>query len=139
MLPDLGYVFHQSCIYGETQVGTLDQGWVGWLKHSVKNNVPVTCFGDGSQVRDLLHVEDLLDIYELVLEDKLEPGSYIKGGGKDNAKTFYAVLRWLGGRISKYDDWRLHDQRYFVSSNEKLNAAGWEPKIKFEDWAKKNR
>lgn len=139
MLPKSGYVFHQSCIYGETQVGTVDQGWVGWLKNSVKNNVPVTCFGDGTQIRDLLHVEDLIDIYEMVLEDKLEPGSYVTGGGEENAHNFEEVLSMLGGTISKYDDWRPHDQKYFVSSNEKLKKTGWTPKIKFTDWIQKEK
>ena len=134
MLPETGYVFHQSCIYGETQVGTVDQGWVGWLRNSIETNRPVTCFGDGTQVRDLLHVEDLVDLYEMVLDGKIEPGSYVTGGGKENAHSFSEVMELLGGEIDRYDGWRPHDQRYFVSSNEKLRESGWKPKILFKDW-----
>jgi CDP-paratose 2-epimerase len=138
MLPNSGFVFHQSCIYGETQKGTVDQGWVGWLRNCIKSNKPITCFGDGSQVRDLLHVEDLIDIYEMVLDGKLQPGSYVTGGGIENAYSFIEVMDILNGKIEKFDDWRPHDQRYFVSSNEKLNSAGWKPKIKFTDWSRNN-
>jgi CDP-paratose 2-epimerase len=136
MLPDTGYVFHQSCIYGETQVGTVDQGWVGWLRNSIDTKRPVVCFGDGTQVRDLLHVEDLVDLYEMVLDGKIEPGSYVTGGGVENAHSFCEVMDLLGGEIDSYDDWRPHDQRYFVSSNEKLNASGWKPKVLFSQWIK---
>ena len=131
LLPETGYVFHQSCIYGATQKGTLDQGWVGWLKNSIENKKEITCFGDGNQVRDLLHVQDLVDIYDMVLDNKLEPGSYITGGGKENAYSFKEVVDILNGKIDNYENWRAHDQKYFVSSNEKLNIAGWYPKIKF--------
>lgn len=138
MLPNNGYVFHQSCIYGETQHGTLDQGWVGWLRHRILTGSPITCYGDGTQVRDLLHVEDLIDAYELVVDGKLSPGSYVTGGGIDNAHSFSEVVELLGGNVSSYDQWRQHDQKYFVSSNEKLIAAGWNPRIKFTEWVNKN-
>lgn len=134
MLPDTGYVFHQSCIYGETQQGTLDQGWVGWLRNSIKTKKPITCFGDGTQMRDLLHVEDLMDAYDMVVDGSLPAGSYVTGGGKDNAHSFKDVVGILGGNIENYDLWRDHDQRYFVSSNEKLKSHGWSPKIKFSEW-----
>lgn len=138
LLPSTGYVFHQSCIYGETQKGTLDQGWVGWLKNSIKENRPIVCFGDGTQVRDLLHVEDLINLYEMVLDGVLPPGSYVTGGGEENAHSFSEVVNMLGGSISKYDEWRSHDQKYFVSSNEKLKSFGWNPKVKFTKWCKEN-
>jgi CDP-paratose 2-epimerase len=138
MLPHSGYVFHQSCIYGETQSGTLDQGWVGWLRNRIKTNSPITCYGDGSQVRDLLHVEDLIDAYELVVSGKLSPGGYVTGGGIGNAHSFSEVVAMMGGTISAFGEWRQHDQKYFVSSNEKLHSYGWTPKIAFADWVSQN-
>lgn len=131
ILPDTGYVFNQSCIYGEKQLGTVDQGWIGWLKNCISKNIPVTCYGDGSQIRDLLHVDDLIDLYELVLNEQIPPGSYVVGGGEENSYSFSEVVRIMGGEISKYENWRSRDQKYFVSSNEKLNCLGWKPKIKF--------
>lgn len=131
LLPNSGYVFNQSCIYGETQIGTVDQGWVGWVKKCISNDFPITCYGDGTQIRDLLHVDDLIDLYEMVLDEKIAPGSYVVGGGEENAHSFSEVVSFLGGKINKYESWRSHDQKYFVSSNEKLSSFGWKPKIKF--------
>lgn len=138
MLPNSGYVFHQSCIYGESQQGTLDQGWVGWLRGRIKSKSAITCFGDGTQVRDLLHVEDLINAYEMVIDDRLLPGSYVTGGGEKNSHSFKEVVDLMGGNIDNFDEWRQHDQKYFVSSNEKLTAAGWSPNIRFVDWLKIN-
>lgn len=134
MLPRTGYVFHQSCIYGETQQGTLDQGWVGWLRHSIKIGRPIICFGDGTQIRDLLHVSDLIDIYQMVIDGKIPPGSYVTGGGTNNARNFSDVVKMLGGKIERFEDWREHDQKCFISSNEKLIRCGWSPTINFNDW-----
>ena len=138
MLPEKGFVFHQSCIYGETQVGTVDQGWVGWLRNCIKREEPITCFGDGTQVRDLLHVEDLINIYEMVINEKLLPGAYVTGGGEENAYSFADVMQMLEGQVSKYDEWRPSDQRYFVSANEGLTNQGWKPDIKFPNWLNQN-
>jgi CDP-paratose 2-epimerase len=111
---------------------------VGWLRGRIKSNAPITCFGDGTQVRDLLHVEDLIDAYEMVLDGRLSPGGYVTGGGENNAHSFKEVVELMGGSIANYDEWRQHDQRYFVSSNEKLLASGWSPKIGFADWMQSN-
>jgi CDP-paratose 2-epimerase len=133
LLPTTGYVFHQSCIYGDNQIGTVDQGWVGWLKYSIKNNIPITCFGDGTQIRDLLNVSDLIDLYEMVIDNKIPPGEYVIGGGEKNAFTFKQVVDLLGGNIQNYQNWRSHDQKYFVSANKKINNFGWYPKINFKN------
>lgn len=131
-----GWVLHQSCIYGPTQLGEEDQGWVGWLANSVKQGRPVICFGDGSQVRDLLHVDDLVRLYVHVLGGKLAPGSYVVGGGPENAMSFEDVLSSLGGTVESYQDWRPRDQRYFVSGNEGVSASGWSPAISILDGLK---
>jgi len=112
LLPNNGFVFHQSCIYGSSQVGTLDQGWIGWLRGNIKSNNPITCFGNGKQVRDLLNVEDLLDLYQIALEGHMPSGAYVTGGGVENSYTFEEVVGLLGGSIKKYDAWRDHDQRH---------------------------
>ena len=52
--------FRQSCIYGPRQFGVEDQGWVAWFVIAAILGRDVTIFGDGKQVRDVLHVDDLL-------------------------------------------------------------------------------
>lgn len=128
-----GYVLHQSCIYGEAQIGDENQGWIGWIRQRVNNDLPITCFGDGSQVRDLLHVNDLVLLYENILEKKIKPGAYVVGGGELNAFSFNEVVKLFGGTVSEYSDWRAHDQKYFVSANEGLLSQGWTPTIQFKD------
>lgn len=128
-----GWVLHQSCIYGESQLGDLNQGWVGWIRQSIKKKIDITCFGDGQQVRDLLHVNDLVKCYDMILEGKIKQGSYVCGGGVENAHTFEEVVNMLGGTIASKTDWRSHDQKYFVSANNGLNEQGWKPEIIFKD------
>lgn len=126
-----GWVIHQSCIYGEAQVGDINQGWIGWLRQQVSRNEKIVCFGDGSQVRDLLHVSDLIQLYELIMTGKIPKGSYIAGGGISNAFSFAEVVTLLGGKISAFESWRPHDQRYFVSANSGLTERGWEQRVSF--------
>ena len=64
-------VLRQSCIYGPHQFGVEDQGWVAWFVISTALGRPLTIYGDGKQVRDLLFVDDLLDAYDLAV-DRIE-------------------------------------------------------------------
>jgi len=124
-----GWALHQSCIYGPTQFGEIDQGWIGWLRNSILRGSPITCFGDGTQVRDILHVSDLITLYECILNGAIPAGSYIAGGGAENTVTFEEAVRMLGGEIASFTDWRPHDQRYFVSANSGLTSFGWTSQI----------
>ena len=128
-----GVVLHQSCIYGPSQLGEIDQGWIGWLRTSIMNSWPITCFGDGTQVRDILHIQDLVALYDRVLEGLVPRGEYVVGGGAHNAVSFKEAVESLGGQISAYDNWRPHDQRYFVSANAGLNDCGWTPEVTKEE------
>ena len=126
---DHGWVLHQSCIYGPTQVGEVDQGWIGWLRNSIQSGRPITCFGDGSQVRDLLHVGDLINLYMRIIDGGIPKGSYVVGGGTGNAVSFTETVVLLGGSISSYEAWRPRDQKYFVAANSGLILHGWRPTI----------
>ncbi|MGE5601814.1 MAG: SDR family NAD(P)-dependent oxidoreductase, partial [Nitrososphaerales archaeon] len=64
-------VFRQSCIYGQRQMGVEDQGWVAWFVIASVLGKPITIYGDGKQVRDLLHVDDLVNAF-LVATDKID-------------------------------------------------------------------
>jgi CDP-paratose 2-epimerase len=128
-----GWVLHQSCIYGEAQIGDVNQGWIGWLRQQISRNESITCFGDGNQVRDLLHVNDLVELYYSIMVGKIKKGSYIVGGGIVNSYSFSEVVSLLGGKISSFEPWRLHDQKYFVSANSGLVKEGWLPKTLFHE------
>ena len=78
--------FRQSCIYGPRQFGVEDQGWVAWFAIASMLGRDITIFGDGKQVRDVLHVDDLLRAYEAAIRapDKVAQQAFNVGGGPDN-------------------------------------------------------
>jgi len=133
-------VLRQSCIYGAHQYGTEDQGWVAHFVHSILKDRPLTIYGDGTQIRDLLDARDLCDLYALVV-DKIgitRGEVYNVGGGTPNQRNLLEVIDQIGeltGRKPEFSfsDWREGDQAYYVSDVTKARQQlGWEPKIDFD-------
>src|SRR5574342_735583 len=85
-------VFRQSCIMGQRQFGIEDQGWVAWFVIAAVTGRPITIYGDGKQVRDVLHVDDLLDVYDAAIEkiDISRGQIYNLGGGPANVMSVWA-------------------------------------------------
>ncbi len=148
-------VFRQSCIYGPRQFGIEDQGWLAWMMIAAVTGRKITIYGDGKQVRDVLHVNDLLDAYDAAIEkiDSAKGQVYNIGGGKRNVMAIWAEFgpileRLLGKSIEVLrEDWRPGDQKVFYADLRKLkNDLGWEPRIDLEegldlmyDWVKANK
>ncbi len=146
--------FRQSCIYGYRQFGLEDQGWVAWFTIQAILGRPVTIYGDGKQVRDMLFIDDLLDAYQTAL-DKIDVTSgriYNVGGGADNTMCLHELItcleRLTGGPMKKeYRDWRPGDQPVFICNVEKSKKDfGWEPRTSPEEgvnklfrWVSENR
>src|SRR5205823_3725063 len=91
-------VFRQSCIYGYRQFGLEDQGWVAWFIIAMLLDRPISIFGDGKQVRDVLFIEDLLDGYEAAAKsiDRCAGEVYNIGGGRSNTISLLDLLDYLG-------------------------------------------
>jgi CDP-paratose 2-epimerase len=148
-------VFRQSCIYGPRQFGVEDQGWLAWMTIAAVTGRPITIYGDGKQVRDVLHVHDLLDAYDAAIEriDRARGEVYNMGGGPRNVLAVWTEFgplleRLLGKKIEvTHADWRPGDQRVFYADTSKAQRElGWEPKIDLEegiemlfDWVKANK
>jgi CDP-paratose 2-epimerase len=133
-------VLRQSCIYGAHQYGTEDQGWVAHFVHSILKDRPLTIYGDGTQVRDLLDARDLSALYATVI-DKIGIARgeiYNVGGGAENQRNLLEVIDQIGeltGRKAQYSfaGWREGDQKYYVSDIEKARRdLGWNPKVDFD-------
>jgi CDP-paratose 2-epimerase len=132
-------VFRQSCIYGLRQFGAEEQGWVAWFAIAAERDEPVTVFGDGKQVRDVLFVEDLLDAYEAAAAniESVAGQVFNIGGGPDNALSLNELIEYLEMRLCRpirrqRADWRLGDQRIYVSDIRRAaRAFGWRPRV---DW-----
>ncbi len=131
-------VFRQSCIYGPRQMGFEDQGWIAWFIIAAVTGQPITIYGDGKQVRDILFIDDLLDVYQAAI-DRIELSAsqiYNIGGGPDNILSVWAelgpMLEKLLGRAVPVSraDWRPGDQRIYVSDTRKAQRElGWQPKV----------
>ena len=139
-------VLRMSCIYGPRQFGVEDQGWVAHFLISSVLGRPITIYGDGKQVRDILYVDDLLTAFEGAVEriDVTAGQVYNLGGGPENTMSvwteFHQLLRELLGREVQvgYDDWRPGDQLVYVSDTSKAQRElGWKPQTSVEEGIEK--
>ena len=145
--------FRQSCIYGYRQFGVEDQGWVAWFLISALLDKPITIYGNGKQVRDVLFIDDLLEAYAKAVEnpDRVCGQAYNVGGGVNNQLSlleFIVILeKLLGKKITlHYSDWRPGDQKIYVSNIQKMSQhLNWTPKFSPDNgirllysWVKKN-
>ncbi len=134
-------VFRMSCIYGPHQFGTEDQGWLAHFLINAIEHQPITIYGDGKQVRDVLYVDDL--IAALLLARKhirtLSGQVFNIGGGIENTTSLRELLALIGELHEsrpkiKAANWRPGDQRYYVTDFSKFHTAtGWSPRMRMRD------
>lgn len=130
-------VFRMSCIYGPRQFGTEDQGWVAHFLLRALDGQPITVYGDGRQVRDILFVEDLVAAFLLAERNgrALAGRAFNIGGGPRNAISLLDLLERIAaleGRrpAAAFDDWRTGDQRWYISDTRAFEqATGWRPQV----------
>lgn len=147
-------VFRQSCIYGQRQFGVEDQGWVAWFAIAALLERPITVYGDGLQIRDLLHVDDLVAAYKSAAADPVRSGGNIlnMGGGPSRTLSLVELLAFLEKRLERkipvtYAEPRAGDQPVFVADIRKAERVlGWAPTIdplpgvdRMLDWISQNR
>jgi CDP-paratose 2-epimerase len=135
-------VFRQSTIYGTRQFGIEDQGWMAWLMIAAVLGKPISIYGDGKQIRDMLFVEDLLNAYDAAIEkiDKVKGEVFNIGGGSGNTISIWAEFgpaleKMLGRPIPvSWVDWRPGDQKVFIADIRKAqNLLDWEPQVMIDD------
>lgn len=138
-------VFRMSCIYGPHQNGTEDQGWVAHFLIRAGENRPISIYGDGRQVRDLLYVDDLVAAM-LCAEANLPAiagEAFNIGGGPANTTSLNELLVYIGELREgapqvTHGDWRIGDQRWYVSDHRKFaRATGWQPRTAVKDGVRK--
>jgi len=148
-------VFRMSCIYGPRQFGNEDQGWLAHFLISSLLGRPITIYGDGKQVRDILYIDDLLDAFEAAVE-RIEVAKgqvYNIGGGRENTISvwveFKEILAELLGRSveAEFSDWRPGDQPVYISDISKAHRElVWSPQVSVRegtrrlfDWVKSHK
>ncbi|KJV29549.1 CDP-paratose 2-epimerase [Aquitalea magnusonii] len=150
-------VFRHSSMYGGRQFATEDQGWIGWFCAMAAQTAaglrrePFTISGNGKQVRDVLHAEDIISLYFSAIPniEKIAGQAFNIGGGISNSLSLLELFSLLEKEINQQLQYtklppRESDQRIFVANISKITSAtGWTPKIttpngisRMLDWAK---
>ena len=133
-------VFRMSCVYGPRQFGTEDQGWVAHFLLRALRGEPITIYGDGRQVRDVLFIDDLVEALLLAQARIGEAAgrAFNIGGGPDNAISLLRLLDLIA-RLNRsrpevaFGPWRPGDQVYYVSDIRAFRAVtGWRPSVAVE-------
>jgi len=146
-------VLRMSCIYGARQFGTEEQGWLAHFMLFHIKKEPITVFGDGTQRRDALFVDDYVDLCKMLIENKKKVAGKVFniGGGPKNTISVNEALSKMAKMVGKtkvsYTDWRPSDQHTYISDISKIKKAiGWEPKIgidgglkRLEEWCRNLR
>lgn len=140
-------VFRHSSMYGGRQFATADQGWIGWFCQMAaettagRRSEPFTIAGNGKQVRDVLHADDMISLYYAASAqlDRLQGRAFNIGGGIDNSLSLlelFALLEAATGRPLDYRQLppRESDQRFFVADITAIQQAiGWAPRVSSRD------
>jgi CDP-paratose 2-epimerase len=136
-------VFRHSTIYGPKQFFDYNQGWISWFckqmviqkKSKLINKFSIS--GDGKQVRDILHIDDVVQLYlrAIKYKNKLSGEVFNIGGGYPNSISVIELIKYLEKKLKFKSNYhhikeRRSDQKYFVCNIKKIkNAINWTPKI----------
>lgn len=134
-------VLRMSCIYGPRQFGTEDQGWVAHFLIRARAGDGITIFGDGRQVRDVLHVSDAVRAYRLLLDniERLKGRAFNLGGGPANAVSLLDVLGEIEAVLGRpvrraHAETRIGDQAWYVTDTSALeHETGWRASTGWRD------
>jgi CDP-paratose 2-epimerase len=140
-----------SCIYGERQFGVEDQGWLAWFVIATLTNQPISIYGDGKQVRDVLYVSDLVEAFASFIDNESKSNVFNMGGGPENSLSLLEALSLIEKAIGKkiplvFKPWRSADQKVYLSDIAKAKKTlSWKPRTsphagikKLFDWISTN-
>ena len=134
-------VFRMSCIYGTYQLGSEDQGWVAHFLRQAMKSEPITIYGDGKQVRDLLFIDDLVKAMHLAMANINSVAGQVfnMGGGVENSTNLLDLIHEIqlltGTRVGiEWGSERLADQRWFVANTARIRKSlGWVPTVTIQE------
>jgi CDP-paratose 2-epimerase len=144
-------VFRHSSMFGGRQFATYDQGWIGWFTQqaiNIKNATqkePFTISGNGKQVRDIAHADDMVALYLKASKkiDSIKGQAFNVGGGMDNSSSLLELFSFLEKELDVKMEYvelpvRESDQKMFVADLSKAKELiDWEPKISKEEGIRK--
>jgi hypothetical protein len=122
-------------MYGPNQFGIVDQGWLSHIAFNKHMGRPTVIYGNGKQVRDILHVNDVTNLFIRQAKTLLEKSKDIRGevynvgGGFENTISLLELCKMWGVEPS-FEEWRPADQKVFYCDITKAKEVfGWEPKV----------
>lgn len=143
-------VFRHSSMYGARQFGTYDQGWISWfcqkaIETKKDKNTIFTISGNGKQVRDVLHAEDMIRLYMAVPKyiDKAKGQFFNIGGGMDNSLSLLELFAFLEEELNIKMNYtqlppRESDQKIFVADITKASKIfKWTPLVSKKEGIRK--
>ena len=138
-----------STVFGMNQFFTFDQGWIGWfvneyIKFSNNEINEINILGNGKQVRDILFIEDLVNLFKKMVNkdfSSLSQNYFNVGGGIKNSISIIELLHFLSDYFQssrklkiRNNDWRVGDQKFYVSKLDNINKNfDWLPKVEMKD------
>lgn len=131
--------FRMSCIYGDRQFGSEDQGWVAHFVISAMLGRPVTIYGDGKQVRDVLYVDDVAKAYRAFIESNAPSDIFNVGGGPANTISLRELVQLLDIEYGLkmrvgHGPWRNSDQKVYISDISHAAASlKWRPEVSVKE------
>ena len=150
-------VFRHSSMYGGRQFATCDQGWIGWFcQKAAETEMGIlkesfTISGNGKQVRDVLHAEDMISLYFSCVKnmEKAKGNAFNIGGGIENSLSLLELFDFLENSLKiklnyKQLPPRESDQKVFIADiNKAKRIIDWNPRVHFKegiikmiDWTK---
>jgi len=131
-------------IAGPRQMGKVDQGIVTlWLaKHYWKQPLQYIGYGGlGKQVRDILHIDDLIDLIDMQIHqiERFNGKIYNAGGGLMNSASLIEMTKICENltqnkvKITSNYHNRPADLKVFITDNSKIETeTDWKPKHSLE-------
>ena len=137
--------FRCSCMFGPHQWGKEEQGWVAWFCIAAALGKSLNIYGDGKQVRDLLHIDDVMHAFDLAVQnlDKVKGEAVNLGGGKENVASLLETIAYLESLTNKkisltFKDWRPGDNKcYYTNCGKAKELMGWTPTTPWKEGIRK--
>ncbi len=126
--------FRLTGLYGPRQFGGEDHGWVANFSIRAVMGWPITLFGTGKQVRDILYATDAVRAFHAFYETR-KPGIYNIGGGDQYSISLLECIDVISEILDqrptvRMEETRLGDLWYFVCDTSRAQEElGWEATV----------
>jgi len=124
--------------FGNVYGGPKNQGIVGRFLRALESGEPVTIAGDGSHVRDLIHIDDVVAAARSLMEQEQEKPlvtvNIATGSGVKLTEVIELLSKIAGRPVPHIYGPSVAEKNSVVADNAKIRAmTGWRPKIRLKE------